>query len=944
MVRSFIFCGCTIGKRPIGRGLWGYLYNGGICAQTGTSGYDPVLGAFSPLTRLLLHWSLILLLWAAVLCVIPEGAPTSVDRGILVSVVGTAVAVLYGLVCHFIHHILPGVSIPGGPRPHKIQRIPQWNKGIRPTPSAKGASLIYSQAVDSHKWTIEERFAGTGLAFTGEATGRDVWKPTTAGDKNNKGKSAVDEKVVQELASGGRPWGFDPSVNPNTADQIFRAQLIRTYLQRNGGTKSATPKQAANGKTGGNTIEEGLRKAVHFYSMLQTDDGHWSGDYGGPLFLMPGLVVVWYVMGQPKLMINETEQELMKHYIISHQQSDGGWGTHIESPSTMFGTTLNYVALRLLGTTAEDPVAQRGRAFIREQGGALYTSSWAKFYLCLLGCMEWDGHNSVPPEMWLLPNWIPFHPGRMWCHSRMVYLPMGYLYGARFVYAQADKDPTVQSLRQELYVEPYDSISWIRTRHFVAPMDNYSPLPWTMATLQNILARYETWSIFQPFKVFVRKHGLKFCLEYMVAEDLQTNYIDIGPVNKVLNMLSAFLGADSDMKHSSVVNHMARVADYLWLAEDGLKMKGYNGSQSWDTSFAVQAMYESGLVDDFPDMARKVWSYLERTQILSTEVSQATAAFEYESAAGRKTCYRHVSQGGWPFSTSAHGWPISDCTGEGLKGALCLLKTKTIQAGLKDGSLRPIDPERLQNAVNVLLSYQNEDGGWATYENNRGFGWYESLNPSEVFGDIMIDYSYVECSMASITALVDFHEEFPDHRTAEIQHSIAKGRDFLKRVQRPDGSWYGSWACCFCYGAWFGVEGLVRSGEPTTSDSIQKACEFLIQNQRPNGGWGEDFTACFDKAYPKDGMKAYGHEGSGVVNTGWALLALSAAKYDDVEAVQRGVQYLLKRQLPCGDWPQEGIAGVFNRACGITYTAYRNVFPIWSIGRCRQVYGDKLKL
>ncbi len=30
--------------------------------------------------------------------------------------------------------------------------------------------------------------------------------------------------------------------------------------------------------------------------------------------------------------------------------------------------------------------------------------------------------------------------------------------------------------------------------------------------------------------------------------------------------------------------------------------------------------------------------------------------------------------------------------------------------------------------------------GWATYENNRGFRWYEQLNPSEVFGDIMIDY------------------------------------------------------------------------------------------------------------------------------------------------------------------------------------------------------------
>ena len=58
---------------------------------------------------------------------------------------------------------------------------------------------------------------------------------------------------------------------------------------------------------------------------------------------------------------------------------------------------------------------------MQDQGGALMTSSWAKFYLCLLGVMEWEGHNVVPPEMWLLPNWIPFHPGRMWCHARMVY-------------------------------------------------------------------------------------------------------------------------------------------------------------------------------------------------------------------------------------------------------------------------------------------------------------------------------------------------------------------------------------------------------------------------------------------------------------------------------------------------------------------------------------------
>lgn len=938
------------GNRPKGWGLFSYLRHY-IADGVGVLGYDPILGALSPPLRVRIHIAAAVACWAALLSIWPTRYIPDACFWANMSLAfweSGFVAIMTYLYVFYAINQLPGVSDPGGPRAHKIQRKPQWEDKELPLPKAAD-KWRFAVGAAGHEIT-EQRQAGTSAALTGEPAGRDIWTTVDGGKKPR-----VDERLVAELASGGRS-GFNPALNPNAADLPFRAQMIRQYLA-NGGKPPSKAKVTS--------VKDALHKAVHFYSMLQTDDGHWSGDYGGPHFLMPGLIVAWYVMGRPSRMLDKDEIEMMKHYIIVHQQSDGGWGTHskcssvgslavsprqnsclcspVESPSTMFGTTMNYVALRLMGMDAEDPVCQKGRDFIKEQGGAIMTSSWAKFYLCMLGCMHWDGHNSVPPEMWLLPNWFPFHPGRMWCHARMVYLPMGYIYGARFVYDKAESDPVVLALRKELYCQPYDSIPWMRTRHMVADMDNYSPLHWVMATAQNALARYETWPIFQPFKNFVRKRGLAFCLDYMAAEDLQTNFIDIGPVNKVLNMVSAFHAVGGDLNHTTVANHLARVPDYLWFAEDGLKMKGYNGSQCWDTSFAIQAVYEAGLLDEFPDVSRKVWRFLERCQILSTEVSQATPAYKYESAAFRKTYYRHISEGGWPFSTSAHGWPISDCTSEGLKGALCLLKTKTVAHGLKDGTLKAIGEKRLQNAVNVLLTYQNEDGGWATYENNRGYGWYECLNPSEVFGDIMIDYSYVECSVATLTALVEFHEEFPMHRSDEIKHAISKGRDFVKSIQRTDGSWYGSWACCFCYGCWFGIEGLVKCGEPMSSDSITRACDFLLKHQRPNGGWGEDFTSCYDKDYAKGGMEDYGDEGSGVVNTAWALLALSAAQCEDGEAIRRGVAYLIQRQLPCGDWPQEGIAGVFNRACGITYTAYRNVFPIWALGRCRATYGATIE-
>ena len=62
---------------------------------------------------------------------------------------------------------------------------------------------------------------------------------------------------------------------------------------------------------------------------------------------------------------------------------------------------------------------------IHSRGGANWVTSWGKFWLAVLGVHSWDGLNPLTPEMWLLPHsewtgigWL--HPGRFWCHCRMV--------------------------------------------------------------------------------------------------------------------------------------------------------------------------------------------------------------------------------------------------------------------------------------------------------------------------------------------------------------------------------------------------------------------------------------------------------------------------------------------------------------------------------------------
>lgn len=45
-----------------------------------------------------------------------------------------------------------------------------------------------------------------------------------------------------------------------------------------------------------------------------------------------------------------------------------------------------------------------------------------------------------------------------------------------------------------------------------------------------------------------------------------------------------------------------------------------------------------------------------------------------------------------------------------------------------------ISKQRMHDAVDVMLSLQNSDGGFASYEIIRGPQWLEWLNPAEVFG------------------------------------------------------------------------------------------------------------------------------------------------------------------------------------------------------------------
>ena len=340
-------------------------------------------------------------------------------------------------------------------------------------------------------WRFETASATPGPVETlNDFVGRQTWRFDESAASSTD--DAADRRAQVEAAR--TRFAASAATQKHSSDELLRQQCMYAAEKEQGEPPLlSTPEAAAiaasrRDPTDHGDVRASLAAGASYFARLQQSDGHWAGDYGGPMFLLPGMLIACHVTGVLEEVFptkHHTEEAL--RYLTLHQNpDDGGFGLHIEGHSTMVCTVLNYVSMRILGLKPEDERCARARRWIRARGGATRVASWGKFWLAVLGCYSWAGVNPMPPEAWLLPHakwtgigWI--HPGRYWCHCRMVYLPMSYLFGAR-VGGCGDASgfsPLVAELRGELFTEAggFASVDWDAARNKCAEEDVYYPHP-----------------------------------------------------------------------------------------------------------------------------------------------------------------------------------------------------------------------------------------------------------------------------------------------------------------------------------------------------------------------------------------------------------------------------------------------------------------------------------
>ena len=652
--------------------------------------------------------------------------------------------------------------------------------------------------------------------------------------------------------------------------------------------KSGQPAQPRFGRLdlGLDQVVDGIRRAKDWLLGQQHTEGYWCGELEADVMLEADYIFMHTLLGTG----DPGKMERALNEILRHQNDDGGWSLYPGGPSNINYGVKAYLALKLMGWSADHPLLAKARQWVLANGGVTECNTFTKMYLCALGQYDYNAVPAVPPEIVLFPNWFYFNIYEISSWSRGILVPLAIIYAKKPFKKLAPEQGI-----EELFV------GGRQNANLHLKWDTKKPISWRNFFLftDRMIHWFERVHIRPLRKVAIRK-AEKWMLERFEKSD------GLGAIYPaMMNSIIALRCLDYSLDDPQLIRAM-----------DEFERLGIDCPQGtpdyptptfrmqpcfppvWDTAQAMYALGEAGVDRNDPRMLKAAdW-------ILSKEV---------RTKGDWAQKVRNVEPGGWYFEFDNEFYPDVDDTGQVLMALNCV-----------ENPRERYQYEVCQRAINWIWAMQCKNGGWAAFDKDNTKSIFQYIPFAD--HNAMLDPPTVDITgrMLEMLALYGYTRKDP---------RVEKAVQFILKEQEPDGSWFGRWGVNYLYGTFLVLRGLEAMGVWNHEPSIQQAAEWIRSVQNSDGGWGETCGT-----YDDPNQRGIGP--STPSQTAWALLGLLAAGDTRSDSVAKGARWLIERQHKDGSWDElvPGRNGEsyytgtgFPRVFYLGYHLYKQYFPLLAL-------------
>ncbi len=634
----------------------------------------------------------------------------------------------------------------------------------------------------------------------------------------------------------------------------------------------------------------------------QHPDGYWCAELEGDTILESEYILLLAFLGRHRSPVAAKAAA----YILQSQLPDGGWTTYPGGPVDTSVSVKAYFALKVTGHDPQSEPMRRAREAILAHGGADAVNSFTRFYLALLGQISYEQCPAVPPEALLLPNWAPINIYRVSAWSRTIIVPLSIMSCFR-PSAKLDERLGIR----ELFIRPPHDWPPLRCPGSKGGTGLFS---WDrffrLVDRALKFCQRHNWSL-------LRRRALNVAEQWMLERFSGSDGLGaiFPPIIWSIVALKCLGYADD----SPEVLYCHQQLEDLCIEENGTIRLQPCKSPVWDTALSLRAVAAAGLAPRHPAARRAVdW-------LLSQEVRRRGDWANNVAA----------EPGGWCFEFANEFYPDIDDTimvlmalgsqwsgaapAEDQAGEAPLVDQSTVasrdEARRRIAALDELAAAR-SRAINWVLAMQNRDGGWGAFDRDNDHEFLCHVPFAD--HNAMIDPSTPDLAGRVLEMLGQNGRRIGD---PAVDRAVA----YLRRVQEPDGAWFGRWGVNYVYGTWQALAGLAAVGLGPDDPAVARGAQWLLKYQQPCGGWGESPDSYADPQL----------RGRGSVTpsqTAWAVLGLIAAGQAGRSEVNAAVNYLISTQREDGTWEETQFTGTgFPQVFYLRYHYYRIYFPLMAL-------------